>query len=122
MFDETIWNHIGQLGPCLRGLLRRPGDSAKSVHELYEWINKVVHNYGTEDSSGQTYVGVLKHQGRKPTFGFLIDQFGVETFVARVKVPDQVWSHMEQDGLVGYCIRKREDGRTEAFDVDFASE
>ncbi|MBB3162236.1 tetratricopeptide repeat protein [Rhizobium laguerreae] len=66
---------------------------------------------------GQGSVGRLKENGRKPTFGFLADPFGTETYVARSAVGDVLWEAMCEGNPVRYQVTRRADGKTQAENI-----
>ncbi|MEF0939876.1 NB-ARC domain-containing protein [Rhizobium sp. BR 362] len=67
---------------------------------------------------GEGSVGRLKEKGRKPSFGFLADAFGNETYVSRSSVSDIVWEAMCSGKSVRYLVGRTSDGKTFAEKVE----
>lgn len=69
------------------------------------------------DAADDLHTGTLKERGRQQTFGFLVDAWGNETFVARSQVDSVVWADMCAGRAVSFLRVPDASGRPRARSV-----
>jgi len=107
MFDETIFEHIRDVMGSLARIRRDGRTDDFAINALSEWVRihaSLENQKRVLDSDSGTITGFLKQNGRKPTFGFLVDGQRNETFVAAANLDPDVWDWLNQDGAVSYEI------------------
>jgi tetratricopeptide (TPR) repeat protein len=62
------------------------------------------------DSSTGSRLGFLKQNGRKPTYGFIVEGDGTETFIAAITVTNEVWQWLVDNGAVLFDIKEGQKG------------
>ncbi|GAA0588641.1 hypothetical protein GCM10008942_41990 [Rhizomicrobium electricum] len=73
---------------------------------------------GMAVDGGDMRYGYLKQEGLKPTYGFLRDQQGTDTYLHRDNVSPHMWTHLNKGGRVRFSIGVGSQGRTFAKDVE----
>lgn len=115
-FDGIMLDHIQPIFKAI-AIIRRDARNGEStiLDALSEWIR----TYATLDGgsnvshSGETCgerIGFLKQNGRKPTFGFIVEGNRAETFVAAATLTPEVWQWLNEDGAVSFDIEETPKG------------
>jgi LuxR family glucitol operon transcriptional activator len=109
-FDATMLEHMRQVFSPIAAI-RRDALNANIplLDTLSDWVrtNAVASNETQRHNqfgSAGSRVGFLKQNGRKPSFGFLVDSDKNETFLAAANVDDEVWKWLNLDGAVSYDV------------------
>ena len=109
--DDTMIDHLAKVFPVIDALAQLP-IADMSVLESTEYSVRNLSPRHRLASAGTLYdrepiydrSGELREQGRTPSFGFLRDTFGVDTYVSKTSVSATLWKDM--------CA-----GRTVRFDI-----
>lgn len=117
-FDEK---HVEHLNKVLRliGELRRGYFPASDIlNDLEQFILLLSSGSDAKLAIGESdlRLGNLREEGRNPTFGFLRDQFGEDTYLGRNSVSEQVWASACEGHLIKFRISYL-NGRKFATDV-----
>lgn len=105
--DGTLIGHLDDAASILQKIHRSQHDV--EILPLLDKICSLTHRR----SNGST-IGKLKEKGLQPTYGFLVDLEGGETFVSKHDTDDRVWRLMCEGGMVSYDVVERDDKKRAA--------
>lgn len=116
LFDYKIVDHLLKIESSIKTLCRDMRLDAKMAPELRDWIiENILRGNGFELDDGR-FVGTLKKNGRRDTFGFMVTADGREFFVPATNPGTKIWSALNEDQPAEFAVRTKPDGRTEAYD------
>lgn len=113
LFDSTIYEHIRAVSGSLTVVRRDGRRGSEEIDALANWIkSNAAPNRQSEISKqqGERRIGSLKQIGRKPTFGFIVDNDQKEFFVAAATVDAEIWQWLNDDGVVLFEVELSEKG------------
>jgi tetratricopeptide (TPR) repeat protein/cold shock CspA family protein len=127
--DMTLIEHLRKVLPTVEALRRSPAVAGEDcLDEIRGAVSDLILK-GTPiaiqrtvqpaliDQETDSRSGTLKLKGRQPNFGFLVDAWGAETFVARVEVESVVWNDMCAGRPVSFSLTRDDQGRPRATRV-----
>jgi LuxR family transcriptional regulator, glucitol operon activator len=115
--DERMIRHIARADVVLRMLDKLCGES-DMLREFRDYVSSAYPAAGIEGASKPLgmFRGRLRESGRTDTFGFLVGNRGVETFVHRKCATTAVWNHMLAGAEVAFDVEPFE-GRERACNL-----
>lgn len=103
LFDSKIYGHIRKVNGALPQISSDDRRGKADVDALSTWIKhnaSIDHQFGALNSRDGRRIGSLKKNGRKPTFGFIVDGDQKEFFVAAGTIDPEIWKWLTDDGVV----------------------
>ncbi|MBL1436717.1 MAG: hypothetical protein COB08_011045 [Rhodobacteraceae bacterium] len=128
LLDSTMNRHLKRARTNMLRHMDDPSryskDERENATEIFDRLlnssegdGEIGVDFSSAISASNRIVGSLKEAGRKESFGFLVSDDKVETYVERRNVSSGVWHSMLSGRMVSYCIQPTDDHRTKAVDI-----
>lgn len=112
LFDNTMYGHIRAVNGAVAIIRRDDRRTHPGIDDLSAWIreNASLESQKHRNNRNHTKIGFLKTHGRKPTFGFIVDNDLNEYFVAAGTVDPEMWTWLTEDGAVSFDFEQTDKG------------